>query len=60
MMKSVIVAGAAGAVILLLFGNVLSDFGQQAFPGSPMLGTAAVGFGIGAGVQVAVRVLGVS
>lgn len=60
MLKSVIIAGAAGAVIVVVFGGLFSNISQQIFPQSPMLGTAAVGFGIGAGVQVTVRLLGVS
>lgn len=60
MLKSVLIAGAAGAVIVLVLGNVISDLAGTVFPSSPMLGTAAVGFGIGAGVQLSVRMLGVS
>ena len=58
--KSILVAGAVGAVIVLVLGNVISNISQQVFPNSPMLSTAGVGFGIGAGIQIAVRVMGVS
>lgn len=60
MMKSVLIAGVAGSIIVLVFGNLLTSVGSTVFPSSPMLGTAATGFGIGVGVQVTVRLLGVS
>jgi hypothetical protein len=58
--RSVLVAGAFGAIIFVLLGNVISNISQQVFPTSPMLATAGVGFGIGAGIQLAVRLTGVS
>jgi hypothetical protein len=56
----VLVAGAFGAVILVLLGSMITNISQQVFPSSPMLATAATGFGIGAGIQLAVRLTGVS
>jgi hypothetical protein len=58
--KSVLIAGVFGAIIFVVFGNMISNIGQQVFPSNPMLATAATGFGIGAGIQLAVRLTGVS
>ena len=58
--KSILVAGAFGAIVLVLLGNFLTSTSQQIFPSNPMLATAATGFGIGAGIQLAVRLTGVS
>lgn len=60
MMKSVIVAGLFGAVIVVVLGNVITSTSKQIFPSNAMLSTAATGFGIGAAIQIAVRVTGVS
>ena len=58
--KSIVYAGLVGAGLLLLAGNVFTSIGQSVFPSSPMLGTAATGFAFGAGIQLSVRLLGVS
>lgn len=60
MLKSVLIAGGVGAVIVVLLGNVITSTSQQIFPTNTMLATAGVGFGIGAGVQITVRLLGIS
>lgn len=60
MMKSILIAGVAGAVIVSLLGGVITNTSKSIFPSNTMLSTAGVGFGIGAGVQIAVRLLGVS
>lgn len=58
--KSILVAGLFGAVIVVVLGNVITSTSKSVFPTNTMLSTAGVGFGIGALIQVAVRVTGVS
>lgn len=60
MMKSVLIAGAFGAVIVTLLGSTFTSFSSQIFPSNTMLSTAATGFAIGASIQIAVRLTGVS
>lgn len=59
-LKTVLIAGAVGAVIFVVLGNMISSVAQQVFPSNTMLATAATGFGIGAAIQLTVRVTGVS
>ena len=60
MMKSVLIAGAFGAVIVVALGGAFSQAAQTVFPQNTMLATAATGFAIGASIQLAVRLTGVS
>jgi hypothetical protein len=60
MITSVLVAGAAGAIIFTLLGSVFSSVSAQIFPSNPTFAAAGTGFAIGAGIQLTVRLLGVS
>jgi hypothetical protein len=58
-LKSVLVAGAIGAVLLLLVDMVLGASAQPSNASSPMSAVGA-GFVVGAGVQIGMRISGVS
>jgi hypothetical protein len=53
--KSTLIAGGIGAVLLTIVGVIVSPYDQAS-----VLENALVGFVLGAGLQVAVRVTGVS
>lgn len=56
-LESVIAAGMIGATLMILYGFLMNE----PAPATSSIGSsAATGFAIGAGVQIGVRLLGVS